>query len=205
MFIFAHIGIGRKIASPWSRGLPLWPLVLGCLLPDIIDKPLFYGFRFLHWSAGESVITGTRTFGHTAILLILILAVSGILKSKTLSAVSLGMATHLLLDNVGDHLHGVFSAHTLGTSGSLGTFGTPNSASIALLWPLLGVHFASFPFSSLHEHLMHGLQPEILIGEVLGLLFIAWDYWKSENKAELHRVLFSRRYRLLRRHRWGRD
>lgn len=200
MFVFAHIGIGRKIASPWSRGLPLWPLVLGCLLPDIIDKTLFYGFRVLHWAPAESIITGTRTFGHTAILLLVILALSGILKSRTLSAVSLGMATHLLLDNVGDHLHTVFSSNTLE-----GVLTTSNSASVALLWPLMGVHFANFPYASFSEHLKHSLQLEILIGEVLGLLFIGWDYWKSENKVALHKVLFSRRYRALKRHRWGRD
>jgi hypothetical protein len=193
VFFFGHIGIGRKIASPWSRGLPLWPLVLGMILPDIIDKSTFYGLRFL--GVHGTIIDGTRTFAHSAIFLLVILAVSGLTKSRTLLAVSLGMATHLLLDNVADRLHDVFNPGS-----------PPNrSAAIALLWPLLGTRFSPFPYQSLGEHLSHSLQPEILIAEIVGLLLIGWDYWKTENRVELRKFIFSRRYRKLRRYRRGLD
>jgi hypothetical protein len=193
MFIFGHIGIGRKVASPWSRGLPFWPLVLGMLLPDLIDKTAFYSLRFL--GITDTIIDGTRTFGHTALFLLLILGISGLTKSKNLLAIALGMATHLLLDNVSDRLHDVFNP------------GGPSShsAANALLWPLLGTRFAPFPFHSMGEHLGASLQPEILIAELIGLLLIGWDYWKTENRVELRKFIFSRRYRKLRRYRRGLD
>ena len=202
MFILAHLGIGKKIASPWSRHLPLVPLLIGTLLPDIIDKTLFYGLRLLdHLEslrpfAGSclEVICGTRTFGHTAILLFVVLILSGIRKSPALAALALGMATHLLIDNLSDHLHDVAT-------------NTPHdhSAAVALLWPFLGSKFASFPFASATEHLSSVARPELLIGELIGFLLLAWDYWKSARSKELTKLLFSRRYRLLRRHRLERD
>jgi hypothetical protein len=193
MFIFGHIGIGRKVASPWSRGLPFWWLVFGMLLPDLIDKTTFYSLRFL--GVTDPMIDGTRTFGHTAIFLLLILAISGIAKSKKILAVALGMATHLLLDNISDRLHDVFNP------------GLPanHSAATALLWPLMGVRFAPFPYHSMAEHLSNNLQPEIILAEIVGLLLIGWDYWKTENRVELRKFIFSRRYRKLRRYRRGLD
>jgi hypothetical protein len=193
VFIFGHIGIGRKLASPWSRGLPFWPLVLGMLLPDLIDKSAFYALRFL--GVTDTIIDGTRTFAHTALFLLIVWAISGLMKSKNLLAVALGMATHLLLDNVADRLHDVFHPGTP----------TSHSAAIALLWPLMGVRFSPFPFHSMGEHLSGNLQPEILIAEAVGLLLIGWDYWKTENRVELRKFLFSRRYRKLRRYRRGLD
>jgi hypothetical protein len=204
MFIFAHVGIGKKLASPWAKGLPLIPLLVGTLLPDIVDKGMFYGLRILDSTeafhpfaqSAFTVIDGTRTFGHTAIFLLLVLGISGILRSRVLAAVALGMATHLLLDNVSDSLSDVFRA---------GPHLHPNSAAIALLWPILGTHFTSYPFDSAVEHLKSALRPDILITEILGILLLAWDYWKSSHRGELLKVLFSRRYRKLRRYRMERD
>ena len=47
MFFFGHLGAGSRLASPFSKGLPRGLLLLGTLLPDLIDKPLFYGLLFL--------------------------------------------------------------------------------------------------------------------------------------------------------------
>ena len=202
MFLFAHLGIGKKIASPWSRNLPLVPLLIGTILPDIIDKSLFYGLRLMdNWEPLRpfadsclEVVTGTRTFGHTAILLIAILILSGIRKSPTLAALALGMATHVLIDNFSDHLHDVITS-------------TPHdhSAAIALLWPFLTPKFATYPFASIGEHLSNIWQPDIFVGEIVGILLLSWDYWKSARSKELTKFLFSRRYRQLKRHRLERD
>jgi hypothetical protein len=202
MFILAHLGIGKKIASPWSRHLPLVPLLIGTLLPDIIDKSLFYGLRLLDnveafrpfADSCLEVITGTRTFGHTAILLFAVLILSGIKKSPVLAALALGMATHVLIDNFADHLHDV-------VAGSV----HDHSAAIALLWPFMTPKFATYPFASMTEHLSSVARPELLIGELVGLLLLLWDYWKSARSKELLKVLFSRRYRLIKRHRLERD
>jgi hypothetical protein len=202
MFILAHLGIGKKIASPWSRSLPLVPLLIGTLLPDIIDKSTFYGLRILDSfdvfkpfaDSGLQVISGTRTFGHTAILLFAVLILSGVRKSPVLAALALGMATHLLIDNFSDHLHDAVTgaAHD-------------HSAAIALLWPFLNSKFASYPFASATEHLSSVARPELLIGELTGFLLLSWDYWKSARSKELTKLFLSRRYRLFKRHRFERD
>jgi len=46
------------------RRLPSWPLYFGCLLPDLIDKPLYYGLIALHrLPAPESERVDTRHRG----------------------------------------------------------------------------------------------------------------------------------------------
>ena len=51
MFVFGHLGIGYKLASPWSRRLSKRLILLGTVLPDLIDKPVYYG---LSWWTGKS-------------------------------------------------------------------------------------------------------------------------------------------------------
>src|SRR5580704_10954240 len=95
MFVFGHIGIGRTLAGPWRRRLPAFPFIVGALLPDLIDKPLYY-------SRIWEFVSCTRTFGHTGLLLALIGAVAYLTRSRGLAALALGVATHLVLDCVLD-------------------------------------------------------------------------------------------------------
>src|SRR6185312_7307809 len=102
MFVLAHLGIGLELARPWRRRLPVKPLLLGTLLPDLIDKPLYYG---LAWATGRrgyaiGLISGTRTFGHTVLFAAAIAAYAAARRSKAAAAVALGCATHLILDAV---------------------------------------------------------------------------------------------------------
>src|SRR3954466_140383 len=91
MFVFGHVGVGRALLSRWKARLPVIPLAVGMLLPDLIDKPLYYSRLW-------SFVTCTRTFGHTGLLLLALTGFAAALRSRTLAALSAGMATHLLLD-----------------------------------------------------------------------------------------------------------
>ena len=161
MFLLGHLGIGLKTAQPFRRDLPLKPLLIGTLLPDLIDKPLYYG---LAWATGRrgvdiGLISGTRTFGHTLLLTASLAALASARRSKLLAALALGSATHLFLDVVSD----VF---TRTTAYSLRV----------LAWPLLGWRFPGYMYEGLGEHLSHFRQPFFLYAELIGamILFVEW-------------------------------
>jgi hypothetical protein len=158
MFLLGHIGIGRAMARPWRTRLPVMPLILGTLLPDIIDKPLYYSRAF-------DLITCTRTFGHTGLLILLIAGAAWLRRSRALAAVSLGMATHLILDCIVD-LPGV---------------GRDSATWVAMLWPLLGHEFVTSYFQSMKEHFLRLGSWPVLSGEVVGgvLLLIEWRQRKA--------------------------
>lgn len=147
--------------GPLQRRLPWTWLFLGCVLPDLIDKPLFYGFLWLRGHP-DGFISGTRTFGHTGLFLLLLTLLAAVFRRRALWAVAAGVLTHLLLDALGE----VFitppdDAHIL----------------IALLFPLYGVRFPVAHFDSLYEHLRIGAQSAYNIaGELLGgaILVRAW-------------------------------
>ncbi len=171
MFLFGHTGMGLKLASPWARGLSFSWLLVGTLLPDLLDKPLYYGLRLLTGQFGGElgIISGTRTFGHTAIFLFTLTALGWARQSRPLAALALGTATHLLLDNLSDRfLHSADS-----------------SALQALVFPLLGAHFAVIPFSNAQEHLRALVNPVTLAGEGLGGALLGWEIWKRRHESEI--------------------
>jgi hypothetical protein len=158
VFILAHIGIGRTIARPWSRRLPVIAFVVGALLPDAIDKPLFY----LHLSP---YITATRTVAHSGLFLVIVLAIALLRRSRAWLAVVVGMATHLALDCLMD---------------SIST--EPHSAIVALGWPFLTRQFVNYPFRSPVEHLEHLWNIHVLVTELIGLVLIVWEVRASLQK-----------------------
>src|SRR5438067_10478379 len=91
MFVFGHIGFGRLLIGSRGRSLPALPLLLGMLLPDVIDKPLYYA----HIS---SFISCTRTFGHTGLFIAAVLVFAYVRRSSALLALGVGMITHVALD-----------------------------------------------------------------------------------------------------------
>lgn len=187
MFIFGHLGFGNKLASPWSRNLPKAPLFFGMLLPDVIDKSLYYGNQY--FGGSWEIVSCTRTFGHTDLLLALIFACSALFRSKRGAALGLGMATHLLLDCLMDRFNP----------------SEPSSALIALGWPIFSRNFTVFHFNSIGDHARHLLNAPILIAEGFGLSLLGWDYWKSANRPAMLKTLFSRRWRILKLRRLERD
>ena len=89
MLLFAHLGLTLATARFISKA-DLAFLVLGSMLPDIIDKPLGL-IAFGSPSMG-------RTFAHTMLFLLLIAALSFYFRDMRLNSLSWGVLAHLTLD-----------------------------------------------------------------------------------------------------------
>ena len=126
-------------------------LLIGSLLPDIVDKPIgIYLFR-------NTFSTG-RIFCHTLLFLILI-TIAGIYlyRSRTkvwLLVLSFGMLIHLLLDQM---------------------WLVPRT----LLWPLYGFHFPPEDVSEWGREMLHALRtdPGTYVPEIIGGVILAWFIW----------------------------
>lgn len=136
-------------------------LLLGTLLPDLVDKPLYY---LLAWSTGRwsheiGLVSGTRTFGHTFLFFgILLVAGWG---RRAMISLAVGVGTHLLFDRL-------FEAFSGGVDWA------------GFLFPFLGLDFADAPFKTGQEHFWKLLKPENLISEALGLFFLVELYRKRQ-------------------------
>jgi len=144
MFPLAHLGIGSAITRLFPVKLPFRWILAGTVVPDLIDKQIFFFLSRCFPEAGWEA--GKRGFAHTLVFLLLLAALSRSRKSPTLWAVTAGTATHLVLD--------VISKSTEGSSTALGSLRV-------LFWPVAGW---SFPTLS---HGMHGT--EIWTFELIGL------------------------------------
>jgi len=174
MFPLGHLGIGTFAAARRvsTNGLP-W-FLLGTLLPDLIDKPLYYALRLaLGHPAG--IIVGTRTFGHTLLFVVLLFAM---LPRRIGAPLSLGMLTHLSLDVLGDFVGPLIP--WLGQHLS-----SPNMLH-AIFFPLLGLRFPVMPFKNALEHAATLGNPWILTGELVGAALLVWQ-WRSGVFAPLRR------------------
>ncbi|OFZ18684.1 MAG: hypothetical protein A2X94_14345 [Bdellovibrionales bacterium GWB1_55_8] len=162
MFLFGHLGIGSRIVSPLSKGLPYRFVLFGTVLPDLMDKVLYYSLSFVTGKKGieMGLISGTRTFGHTAALTLMIALLAFVRKSRALAALVLGFASHLVLDQLSE----VFMKKGAATGLQ------------ALLWPLRGFSFPVMPYENLQDQLSSGIQPWILAAEAAGVLLLLLDY-----------------------------
>jgi hypothetical protein len=161
VFVLGHVGIGSRMLGPLRRLLPAGWIVFGCLLPDLIDKPLFYG---LLWARGhaDALFTGTRTIGHTGLFLLALVAAAAATRSRAVWAVAAGVATHLLLDMGGELIAGADAE---------------SSIWLAIFFPRFGRRFPEAHFDSLYQHLKISAQSAYVIaGEILGggILLRAW-------------------------------
>ena len=154
MFVLGHVGIGRRLAALVDDRLPVAALVVGTLLPDLIDKPLYYSRMW-------SYISCTRTFGHTGLLLVAIVAIAYWRRSRALKALALGVATHLFLDFMGDSVDAWQNSST----------------AVALSWPVASTHFTDSYIPSLRDHALALLNWPTVVGEVVGLGFLARGWW----------------------------
>ena len=159
MYVFGHLGLGYLLVKPWWKRLPLRSFFVGCLFPDLLDKPVYYiwsaysGLR----GAEAGLISGTRTFGHTLLVLVLFLALAAWQRSRRALAFCAGMGTHLLLDNFAD----------LVTGGS-------NSNFAALLWPYPNGNFPVIPYANLATQLARWGDSQFLFFELCGILVLAY-------------------------------
>jgi len=161
VFALGHLGLGKRIAARpvrrFSR-VEKRAFFLGALLPDLIDKPLFY---IPFWLTGRNgadagILSGTHLFAHTLLFLLALVLAARLTGSRAARAVAIGVATHFVLDVVG-------------LSMGLGT----------LLWPLLGWRFPAYPFRGLGQHLSTILNPVTLGGELLGAAILWWDWRRA--------------------------
>ena len=123
-------------------------LVLGSLLPDIIDKPL-----------GQYIFPGTfgsgRIFAHSLLFLVVIAVVGIVLYKRRRSAwmltLAAGVFTHILFDSA---------------------WRSP----VNLLWPLLGFEFPRIDLAMWLPNIFEGLvsDPRIYVPEILGLAVLLW-------------------------------
>jgi hypothetical protein len=166
MFFFGHLGIGSKIVSPLTRGLPKKAVLLGTILPDLIDKPLYYGLSLATGKQGSDLglVSGSRTFAHTALFLLVITCAAILRRSKPLAALSLGIASHLLLDSLSSYLISHPQQEIFRS---------------VIMWPLNGWAFPIIPFHNLGEHLSTISQPSSLAAEGIGLILLGREWHKT--------------------------
>jgi inner membrane protein len=169
MLLFGHVGITlgaaalvaravsqRQTDKPekesWfatlARKVDIRVLIIGSMLPDIIDKPV-----------GEYFFRGTfhngRIFAHTLLFLVLNTAVGYYLykrrKQLWLLTLAAGTFMHLALDEI---------------------WQVPDT----FLWPLLGFHFAVYELNNWFVNLLMALlsSPYIYISEAIGLAIFIW-------------------------------
>ena len=129
------------------------PLALGMLLPDIIDKPLYY-------ARVSDVISCTRTFGHSGLLWMALLLFGWAMGRRWPIALALGMITHIILDFTLDFLSG----------------NDPRVTWLALTWPLHGAQFGTVYIGSLAEHTTRLINVWMIVAELVGLGLVIRDY-----------------------------
>jgi len=134
-------------------------LLLGSMLPDIIDKPLGL------WLLSEDLSNG-RIYGHTLLMLVL-LGVSGaglyaLHRNMALLVVALGTFFHLLLDQM---------------------WANPRT----LLWPFLGLDFGKIQPENWLSNLIEALttRPEVYIPEIAGLIVLGIFAWPLVRQSKL--------------------
>ena len=138
-------------------------LLVGSMLPDIIDKPIgIYLFR-------ETFSNG-RIFTHTLLFLVLITVVGLILKrssGKTWGlALSIGTLLHLILDQI---------------------WQTPET----LFWPIFGVGFERIETIDWLSNILHALleEPEVYVPEIIGFFVLVWFAWELLHRRTVIRFL----------------
>jgi hypothetical protein len=146
-----HDGITMSWFASLSNRIDIRLLLIGSLLPDIIDKPIGQFFFLNTFSNG-------RIFSHTLLFLVLI-SMGGLYlywrRNKTwLLVLSFGTFTHLVLDLM---------------------WLTPRT----LLWPLYGFSFERIYLGNWIQDMLHRLlnQPIVVIPELAGAIIIFSFLW----------------------------
>jgi hypothetical protein len=166
VFPLGHVGIGTHLVPRAVRErLPWRWLALGCLLPDVIDKPIWL---VAQWVGAESPLWDTaRMVGHTAFLLAALFVWSRVRRTPQLIALVYGIPTHLVLDILTDK----------GMGGGWGVWKS------WLFWPFevprIGILMVASP---LHELALELQSTVYLAGEMLGAALLIWDFARNRSK-----------------------
>ncbi len=138
-------------------------ILLGSMLPDVIDKPLGI------WLLRDALSNG-RVFAHTLLFAVLLLAVGVYVyvsrRNLNLLCLSFGNIAHLGLDEM---------------------WLTPGT----LLWPFYGCNFERHDVSRwLETQLMAlGTEPKVYLSEVVGALLLALFFFSLVRRGRLHSFL----------------
>ena len=166
MFPLGHVGIGTHlIPRPLREKLSWRWLALGCLLPDVIDKPVWL---VAQWMGAESRLFDTaRMFGHTAFFLVALVVAAWRWRMPWLVALAYGVPTHFFLDVLTDAAMG-------------GGFGVWKSW-IAWPWeiPRLRILLSASPGEELGAELTSRVY---LAGECIGSALLIWDYVRGRGR-----------------------
>ena len=166
MFPLGHVGIGTHLIPRRLRErLPWRWLALGCLLPDVIDKPIWV---VAQWLGAESQQFDTaRMFGHTAFLAFVVAVAAWRWRTSALVAMAYGIPTHLLLDVITDK----------GMGGGWGVWKS------WLFWPFeiprLGILMVASP---LHELALELHSTVYITGEIIGAALLLWELIRSQRR-----------------------
>ena len=169
VFPLAHVGIGRRLIPAAVReSLPWRWVALGCLLPDLVDKPVWLAAQWLGVELPQ--LESARLFGHTAWFAIIFAIAARLTRRPSLIALAWAIPTHLILDVVTD----------FGRGGGWGVWKQ------WLFWPLevprLGIAMAGMLGSPLHELGGELRLPVNLIAEVVGAALLLWDLVRSKQR-----------------------
>ena len=153
MLALAHMGIGSAMVRTLKPSPKVSYLFVGTLLPDLIDKPLFWSLNWLRvhhffYFNFTSWIPGTRTFAHTFLFFLILLIFSVKFKKSNLNVLSWGVFSHLLLDA----LEGILAGKNHFITFMKGA-----------LFPIFEFKFYSFPHHGIRDHLLSKLSTTTLI------------------------------------------
>ena len=161
-----HVGIGTHLVPRAVRErLPWRWLALGCLLPDVIDKPVWL---VAQWLGAESQVWDTaRMFGHTAFLLAALWIWARLRRTPALTALGYGMVTHIVLDIITDK----------GMGGGWGVWKS------WLFWPFEIPRLRILMVASPLQELASELQSRVyMLGEIVGAALLIWDFALNRSK-----------------------
>lgn len=153
MFPAAHLGLGSVIGRLAGHALPFsmpfgW-LLLGTMLPDLMDKPCFWAMGVIEHFTTGGWVPGKRGVAHTLLFLAGLAAVAAARRSQRWAAVSVGDGTHLILDFI---------------SKAWGAHDAIQRNVCVLMWPACGFTFPTLAYG------LHGRT--LLWLEALGLLLL---------------------------------
>ena len=159
MLLFGHMGIGYKLSQLIKTKIKpsLKGILIGSLLPDIIDKPLYFILVCVTGRQGEELgfINGTRTFAHTGLFFMILFILTFYKRNIFFICIVIGQFTHLLLD--------CLSTYILWPDKFINFF-------IVFFWPLLGIRFPPTELKNFHDAEMYYLNPFLIGFEVIGIV-----------------------------------
>lgn len=160
------MGIGTHLIPRALRArLPWRWLALGCLLPDVLDKPVWMAAQWL--GAESRLFDSARMLGHTAFVAAAVAIIARFKRTPQWSALAYGIPTHLVLDVLTDY----------GMGGGWGVWKS------WLVWPFeiprIGILMVGSPLSEFSVELQSGVY---IAGELIGAALLLWDFARFRSK-----------------------